>query len=102
MLTAALLVASRVASALGVVSIDDPKDKALVDACRAGSAETAERLLAEGADCNATVGPGQFAPLGIAASNGHTEVVKLLLRAGADPNGDPWFRLSPLQLSAPT
>ena len=44
-----------------------------------------ERLLAEGADPNVQ-GEDSWTALIIAASNGHTDIVTLLLAAGADPN----------------
>jgi ankyrin repeat protein len=57
----------------------------LMIAARAGDMEAALRLLNEGAEVNATSATG-YTALHYAASKGHADVVRLLLRHGADPD----------------
>lgn len=68
----------------------------------AGDVAGVERLLRSGAAVDAET-PGRCTALGRAASAGHVEVVRLLLRRGANPDqGLGWSGLSPLALAALT
>ena len=51
----------------------------LFNAARQGDIEEVKRILS----CNVDINKGELTPLYIAAENGHTEIVKLLLDAGA-------------------
>ncbi|MFH0821783.1 MAG: ankyrin repeat domain-containing protein [Pseudomonadota bacterium] len=57
----------------------------LMIAARAGDMEEVLRLLNEGAEVNAT-SPSGYTALHYAASKGHADLVRLLLRHGADPD----------------
>lgn len=57
---------------------------ALSEAARIGDHQTIEKLISEGADLNYESIMGQ--PLFLAVSSGHTECVRILLKAGADVN----------------
>lgn len=57
----------------------------LIEAAKEGNAETAVSLISEGADVNAC-GSGGWPALTHAVCNNRLEMVKLLLKAGADPN----------------
>jgi ankyrin repeat protein len=61
------------------------EDTPLHVACRQGSAEDVEVMIAGGAD---VLKPGDLGntPLHEAAAYGHAEIVRSLLEAGADPN----------------
>ena len=59
-----------------------PDDRALLDATRRGDLTAVRALLKEGADANAAQGDGLSA-LHLAAQQGHTEITKALLGAGA-------------------
>ena len=58
-------------------------NKRLLDMSRDGNLEEVKRLLAAGADSNASMPLGDKTPLYVAAANGHIEIVKVLLAAGA-------------------
>ena len=65
----------------------------LLDAARLGDADGVAARLASGDDPNSPAFSGGYAPLQFAAGNGHVEMTRLLLEAGADPdyrdhNGD--------------
>jgi ankyrin repeat protein len=59
--------------------------KALIKASAKGDVETAQALLAGGANPNFKNANGQT-PLMFAAAVGHSSVVKILLNSDADPN----------------
>lgn len=66
------------------------RQSALLFAARAGDSETVKRLIVEGASVDQRTPftgsiDDDYTPLGIAAREGHTEIVRLLLGAGADP-----------------
>lgn len=75
------------------VDVPDAEDgrTALMRAAAFGREEASSALLAVGADPRRTDVQGTTA-LHLAAGNGHVDVVRLLLRAGAavDPVGGPW------------
>ena len=52
-----------------------------------GRVEEVRRLLKEGANVNETISLLGYTPLLFAAERGHLDVIKVLLDAGADPNG---------------
>lgn len=56
----------------------------LTNAVTSGDEDTVTALLAEGADVNETTGGGQTALI-LAVIFGHTNLVKLLVKSGADP-----------------
>lgn len=64
-----------------VNAVDEWGNTALLLAAREGDLETARALLRAGADVNGRAGP--FTPLGQAALRGHSHMVRLLLRGGA-------------------
>ena len=62
--------------------MDTPIEKWLA-AARAGDIKTIKAMFAEGAQADATA-PGSVTALGFAASRGHTELIKLLVKNKAD------------------
>jgi len=62
------------------------KNKSLFEAVKKADVEQVRLLIAEGADINAAGGDKALTPLHLAASIGHTEVVKALLEKGAEVN----------------
>ncbi|RZJ70741.1 ankyrin repeat domain-containing protein [Flavobacterium sp.] len=73
-------------------------NKELVIASETGDLETVKQLLAKGADASA-MGPNSGA-LHCAASNGHREIVRLLLENGSDPNIADNQSFYPIHLAA--
>ena len=57
----------------------------LTNAVQSGDEQAVSALLANGADVNETTGGGQTALI-LAVIFGHTNLVKILMRAGADPH----------------
>jgi len=57
----------------------------LVDAVASGNLESVDRLIEEGHDVDA-FGKDDWTPLTTAVENNNTEMVRLLLQNGADPN----------------
>ena len=57
----------------------------LTEAARAGDLQAAMNILASGIDVNAE-NSDKLVPIVYAAANGHVELVKLLIRHGADPD----------------
>ena len=64
--------------------INDPKP--LHQAAQSGDIEAAEKLIADGANVNATAYGPAWTPLHLVARDGHLAVVKLLLANGAKVN----------------
>ena len=94
--------AGRVFGALGVVLLlaAVPSNSPVADAAMRGDAESVKSLVSQGADVDAPQGDGMTA-LHWAALNGHEEMARVLLSAGADHgavtrNGD----YAPLHLAA--
>ena len=58
----------------------------LHDMAQKGFVDKAELLIKHGADINPVDEEYQSTPLGMAVRWGHTEMVKYLLKQGADPN----------------
>ena len=75
-------------------------EAALLRACYLGDARAADRLLSAGCDANAVDGEN-FRPLLLAAMEGHTSVVALLLQHGADAtlalDGEPALMLASMR-----
>ena len=64
----------------------DHKLPPLAQAAASGDIATVKRLLAEGTDANSVCPTTGESALHLAATNNQTEIAKLLLSAGADPN----------------
>jgi ankyrin repeat protein len=64
------------------------------------NAEIASLLLYAGANVRATTRLGAYTPLFLAARNGHTDITKLLLEAGADPKQAASGGISALMIAA--
>ena len=63
----------------------------LYNAVRGNHVEITVDLIQAGANANDGAGKGNDTPLFIAAVMGYTEIVKVLLRAGANPKGNNSF-----------
>ncbi len=73
---------------------------ALMDAINANAVETVQKLIREGANVN-ELDINRDAPLVMAAYEGYTEIVKLLLEAGADTRAvDPGMKATALHAAA--
>ena len=70
-------------TALFLLACGTNSDEELVKAAMKGNTETIEKLLAKGADANATDQKHRSTALMWAAHNGHTEAIKVLIRSGA-------------------
>ena len=70
------------------------RDRLLVDAAQRGDTALVEELLKEGADPNTT--SGGASPLVFAAEEGHIDIVRLLLQAGANINEGDNGNITPL------
>ena len=74
----------------------------IYDAAYQGNIEAIKKYIADGTDVNVK-GIGNITPLHIAASEGHKEVVELLITKGADLNAVsimPGYRGTPLDLAS--
>ena len=71
----------------------------LARAAKKGDLEKVEKLIAEGADLDATDSRGNSA-LYLAASKGHADVVEALAQAGADVDIDNSFGSTPLHVAS--
>ena len=78
--------------------INDPKP--LHQAAQSGDIEAAEKLIADGANVNATAYGPAWTPLHLAARDGHLAVVKLLMAHGAKVNTKDRAGDRPLDLAA--
>jgi ankyrin repeat protein len=63
-----------------------PNPELLMAAIKADNTEEAIRLIGKGADPNSRSSPNGWSALHYAAMNGNVEIVKALLKYGADPN----------------
>jgi len=63
-----------------------PSPESLMAAIRADNTAEAIRLIGKGADANSVSSPNGWSALHYAAMNGNVEIVKALLKYGADPN----------------
>jgi ankyrin repeat protein len=63
-----------------------PSPESLMAAIRADNTAEAVRLIGKGADANSRSAPNGWSALHYAAMNGNAEIVKALLKYGADPN----------------
>ena len=75
------------------------RDVPLVEAVKAGSAESVRALLDQRADVN-VAGPDGTTALHWAVRHGAQDVAARLLRAGADPNSTNRYGVTPLALAA--
>ena len=71
----------------------------LLVAAQNGKVERVKELIARGENVN-QIGPSYLTALHWAASGGHHEVCKLLLEAGAYPNGRDWRNETPMHWAA--
>lgn len=79
---------------------DDQSRSPLIFAIVGGSVSAAEMLIAAGADVNASDEPRVGnPPIRWATSEQNEEMVRLLLRAGADPTKPGWMQLSALDVA---
>jgi hypothetical protein len=74
------------------------KEHTVLEAVRSNQIDLLRQLLEMGADPN--VGDLRLTPLCAAAERGYTACVKLLLKAGVDPNRRAPWPITPLQLAA--
>lgn len=70
--------------------------KTLHQAAADGDLEQVRKLIAQGADANATEGERTWTPLLAAATKGHAEIVKFLLESGAKVNAADSYGYTPL------
>jgi ankyrin repeat protein len=63
-----------------------PSPESLMTAVKADNTEESIKLIGKGADANSRNTPNGWSALHYAAMNGNVEIVKALLKAGADPN----------------
>lgn len=63
-----------------------PSPETLMAAIKADNTAEAIRLIGKGADANSRSAPNGWSALHYAAMNGNVEIVKALLKYGADPN----------------
>ena len=63
-----------------------PSSESLMTAVKADNTEEAVKLIGKGADANSRTSPTGWSALHYAAMNGNGEIVKALLKYGADPN----------------
>src|ERR1035438_1707701 len=63
-----------------------PGPESLMTAVKADNTAEASKLIGKGADANSRTSPSGWSALHYAAMNGNAEIVKALLKAGADPN----------------
>ena len=78
----------------------DEAEIILFKAAESGSMENMRDCLAKGTDVNCRASGGGGTPLCIAAVNGHLDVTKLLVDAGADPELGNAFCDTPLSIAA--
>ena len=79
---------------------DPSLNKTILEASRRGDLETVEAIMKLGADYKNARGEGDWAPLHMAAIEGHDQVVELLLANGADANVRDLENSTPLHYAA--
>ena len=82
---ALLLAILVVAVSVGYFLVNFQSGSALVDAVASGNLESVNRLIEEGHDVDA-FGKDDWTPLTTAVENDDSDMVRFLLRNGADPN----------------
>jgi len=90
------LAQTRPAEQVSTEAQDKPPAKSLHEAAKEGDVEEVKRLIAEGANVNATEGKSAWTPLLSAATEGHAEVVRVLLANGAKVNMGDSYGYTPL------
>jgi hypothetical protein len=63
-----------------------PSPESLMTAVKTDNTAEAIKLIGKGADANSRTSPNGWSALHYAAMNGNAEIVKALLKAGANPN----------------
>ncbi|MEJ2111162.1 MAG: ankyrin repeat domain-containing protein [Acidobacteriota bacterium] len=84
---------SSTSSALQQVDPDSVSINALTEAAMLGDSDEVRRLIKMGVDVN-LITDNEATPLILASQNGHAEIVRLLLDAGANANANP-FKYTP-------
>jgi len=72
-----------------------PEDEALLHAAQSGDLAQVKLSLKQGANLNWSRIYNKFKPITVAAANGHSDIVKTLVQAGADIN--PINQITPLE-----
>ena len=87
---------------LAFLPADEERDEEFLEACAEGHLEEVERRLHQPQDPNTADAAAleKYAALHVAASNGHLDVVRILLEAGASCDSDEGIRITPLHWAA--
>jgi ankyrin repeat protein len=96
-----LVIASSLVLILSFLTFAQDSNEAFFAAARKGDVAAVKAFLDKGIDVNAKTHYGATA-LAYACDKGHTELVKLLLERGADPNvRDTFYNATPMSWAAP-